>query len=668
MYERNAIIIERYFNNMFGYNLKNNIKNNYENYCKLVDALEVYKNSIEEEEEIIIEYDIIANKIRDIQKRQEDLSKQNLSYQEERNNFFQNIDDDANLIQKNIERVNNNINKIDDEIQENAINFINVVTEFNEKSVVRNQCGKKRRTVEMDYNKKLNDTLDNYKNIDIDLEKRAKQFVELDTNEIENELKNEIQKNGQKEKIPFQKDVIEQAIVLSIDNQKRETEILANIYEKTNKLFAEIKNNNLKIEKHKKFIIDSNSKMEFISAFKEYVIQFLDNERLAVVNGENEYNKLMKEACKNLKNDLTQINNLYTLLLKEIAKKATKKTYIDLYNIEYLKDLENNAEEFENEVKKLKLPVAVINPNYWRIEGMKKIYDVFNKCVTDNYNRDLKEFNSSDDDSDEDEKEKVISTENVEEKVNNIIIDEKELNKDVNEEIKKDNQNNDNIDNSYDDKMKSEIDKKIDIILGLKESEKKSKEELNDKKSKKNNEFENNKIENEELWDDEEIDDDELSKEYEEDDVDINTETEEDDEWDEVEDDDNEELDEEIEEDDEWDEETEDDEWDEEGDDDNEELDEETEINDDEWDEEIEEDDEWDEEQNNDTMYRKEPVNVEDEEVDYDIWGNNITKKPNKVKKQNIEKRNDKDWGNEFINIEKKDKNKKKGFFEKFKK
>ena len=28
MYERNAIVLERYFNQMFGYNMKNNIKIN----------------------------------------------------------------------------------------------------------------------------------------------------------------------------------------------------------------------------------------------------------------------------------------------------------------------------------------------------------------------------------------------------------------------------------------------------------------------------------------------------------------------------------------------------------------------------------------------------------------------------------------------------------------
>ena len=667
MYERNAIIIERYFDKMFGYNIKNNIKINFENYCKLIKSLENYKNSIEEEEEVIIEYDIIANKIRDIQKKQNDLNKKNYQLQDERNNIFQNLDEDANLIQKKVDTINNDIKKIDEEIQDNTLNFVNIIAEFNEKSIVRNRCGKNRRAVEIDYNKKLNDTLDNYKNIDINLEIRAKQFIELDTTEIENELKNEIKKNGEKEKIPFQEEVIEQAIILSIDAQKKETEILSNIYEKTNKLFAEIKNNSIKMAKHNKIILDSTSKIDFISAIKDYVVQFLDNERLAVVNGEKEYNKLMKDACKNFNDDLKQINNLYALLLKEISKKASKKAYADLYNIEYLKELEKKGEEFENQVRKLKLSAAVINPDYWRIEGMTRIYGAFNKCVTENYNRDLKEFiptkeddDEEDEDNREEKKEVQIKEKNIQDKQKKEIIDQK---RDLENETKND------IDSQDEDDLKSEIDRKIDIILGLKgnDSSKNNKKDEQDEYDWDDNQEETTELDNSnEDWDEiDNMDEDnilETDDEFEE-------ESEADyDEWE------DEELDEKIEEDDY-------DDWE------NEELEE----DDDEWeDEESEEDDDdsWDD--NYDWKTDKDSENSQenydifgenndledvenedfDEEVDFDIWGNNITKREKKYKdvKESQDKKDDTDWGNEFINIERKGKNKKKGFFEKFKK
>ncbi|HCC04560.1 MAG TPA: hypothetical protein DEP51_06915 [Clostridiales bacterium] len=634
MYERNAIIIERFFNNLFGYDIKNNIKANYEYYCELIDVSERYKTVTEEEEEIIIEYDIIANKIRDIQKKQEILNKKNTQLQQERNEVFENIEEDANLIQKKLDKVNNAINNLDEEIKENASNFTNVVAEFNEKSIVRDKCGKKRRVIEKEYNNKLNDTLENYKNIDINLAKRAKQFIELDSTESENELKNKIQKNGEKEKVPFNKEVIEQAINVSIDTQKRETDILANIYEKTNKLFSEIKSNSIKIEKHKKTIVDSKCKLSFINAIKEYIIQFLDNERLAAVNGEEEYSKLMEEACKNINEDLVQINNLYALLIKEITRKATKKSYLDLYNIEYLKDLERNAEEFENQVKKLKLPVAVINPNHWRIDGMKRIYEVFNKSVTEEYGRDLKEFiniDNEEDDSDEDES----SDEEIKIEENNEIenIDINNYEDDNNAEFEQEDNEKEDEDN-----IKSDIDKKIDVILGITE---------NDEKNSKTND---KNIDNKDDID--EYDEDEWDE-----DVDI---------FDEDEDFEDEEstTDKAV-----------DDLFENDFDDSNEDTLEDLDIDDFEDDEDIE----IFETDNNEDQEKEIIINNKndnevfddfDEEADYDIWGNNITKKEKKPhhRQQNNEKKQNDDWENEFVNFDNKGKNKKSTFFSKFKK
>lgn len=601
MYERNAIIIERYYNTMFGYNLKNNIKDNYTNYCKLIEQLEKYKNVSEEEEEIIIEYDIIANRIRDIQKKQDTLNKKNIQYQQERNMIFQNIDEDSYELQKSLDKSNSNISNIDEEIKENAQNFISIISEFTEKSLVRTNCGKNRRTIEKHYNRILNETLDNYKNIDINFVKKAKEFAEKDSSNIEDELKDKLSKNGEKEKIPFNEEAIEKAILLSVDIQKRETEILSNVYEKTNKLFSEIKNNTVKMEKHKKLILDSNCKLELISSIKDYLVQFLDNERLATVNGENEYDKLMEEACKSLSEDLIQINNLYALLIKEITRKVSKKMYNDLYNIEYIQNLEKNAEEFENQVKKLKLPVAVINPNHWRIEGMKRIYEIFNKIVIENYNQDLKKLIPIDDATSEDDN--SIEKEHIEKFDETELISEFEDNQEV---------NNDETEQNNNDRLKTEIDKKIDMILGIDENNERKKDDI---------------IDDEEDWDDNE----QFNEETIIDDEDEFQDEEDDDDWD----------DEDIE-----DIEDDDDIWNDEEDWDDEEVFGNKEIK----------------EQNNSA---DEDI-YDDDEIDYDIWGNNITK--NKDAHQAKENQHVEDWENEFINIGKKKKEKKKGFFEKFKK
>ena len=120
MYERNAIVLERYFNQMFGYNMKNNIKTNFKDYCDLVESLEKYRDITDEEDNIMQEYDSIANKIREIQKKQEILSKKNAKLEAERDGLFQNIDENSDAIQRKFDNVNNNIQTIDEQIKENA--------------------------------------------------------------------------------------------------------------------------------------------------------------------------------------------------------------------------------------------------------------------------------------------------------------------------------------------------------------------------------------------------------------------------------------------------------------------------------------------------------------------------------------------------------------------
>ena len=564
MYERNAIVLERYFNQMFGYNMKNNIKTNFKDYCDLVESLEKYRDITDEEDNIMQEYDSIANKIREIQKKQEILSKKNAKLEAERDGLFQNIDENSDAIQRKFDNVNNNIQSIDEQIKENAKEFMEVVIEFNEKSSIRTSCGKSRRNIESEYNKRLNNILDDYQNIDIDTEKKAKQFIDMSTDDIEEDLKEKIKKNGEKEKIPFNMDVVTKAISLSVDVQKRETEILANIYDKTSRLFNEIKNNSTKGDKHKKIIRDSKSKLEFVGALKEYLVLFLDNERLTAVNGVEEHEKLMKEACKNLDEDLVQINNLYTLLLKEISKKIAKKSYNELYNIQYLKDLEKKSEDFERQIKKLNLPVTIINPNYWRIEGMKKIYDVFSKNVTEEYGRDLSEYMP---------KEEVI----VEEKPEDDWDFEEEKEPEIVEEPVKKKTTKRKIKNiAKEENPSSEIDKKIDMILGFDDSKKSiekddewEEEDLDENQESEEvyydiwgNDIKDNEKkkydDDDDDWEEDDWDDDEFDSEDEEDDEEYDDEEEWNDE-DEDEDDDDEYTDEEEYED-EWDDE-EDDDW-----------------------------------------------------------------------------------------------------------
>ena len=101
----------------------------------------------------------------------------------------------------------------------------------------------------------------------------------------------------------------------------------------------------------------------------------------------------MSEACENFKADIEQFENLYELILREIAGKSTKKAYRELYNKEYLKNIEDKEKNFEKELNNIKINAgALINSNYWRIEEIKNIYNIFQSEVSEKFGKDLSEF------------------------------------------------------------------------------------------------------------------------------------------------------------------------------------------------------------------------------------------------------------------------------------
>ena len=69
MYERSAIVLERYFDKIFGENKENNLKTNYGNYTRIIEELKEYQRIIEEEEKVIRKFDEIAVEMEKIQNK-----------------------------------------------------------------------------------------------------------------------------------------------------------------------------------------------------------------------------------------------------------------------------------------------------------------------------------------------------------------------------------------------------------------------------------------------------------------------------------------------------------------------------------------------------------------------------------------------------------------------
>lgn len=453
MYERNAIVLERYFAKLFGYDEKNNIKSNYTNYSELVDKLDKYQDATTQEDKVIAEYDEIINKIQTIQKNQDILYKKNTKLLENRKEIFENIDENIESLKKKLEKIEQETKNNNEEMKVNGENFIIELSEFNNKSLNRNQCSRNRRIVESDYQKKLKETINNLNGISSEKVNEIKDFFKSENN-IHEEIEGKIRKNGEKEKIPFDLDVIKKAIDIQTEIEEKETEILCSVYDKTNKLLVEIKNDTIKIDKHKKLIKDSECKLSFLNAMKEYLTLFLDNERLNIVGGEKEHKKLMNTACDNLEEDFVQIKNLHSLLTKEIAGKATKKLYKELYNPEYLYDLEEQEKEFESNISRLNVIGTVIYPDYWRIQGMQKIYETFKDSVVNVYQRDLSEYEPItlyDDNYDEEDEDEVVDSYDI----------------DFDDLVDSDDESRTGSEEDNDEAIKEEKDKEIDEILGF---------------------------------------------------------------------------------------------------------------------------------------------------------------------------------------------------------
>lgn len=393
MYERSAIVLEKYIDKAFGYREINNIRNNYDNYCELVQCLDKYQNAYSKEQSAIQEFEDISNEIKNIQTTAEKLYKKGAKLEYNRNMLFGNIAQNIQETEKCIINVEEDIDNNSENLKKLREKFISAIKEYKDKKVLLSNCKRDRKSAEEEYNTILNKLKDEFNGINIEFVKYIKEFITSENEEEKETLISVLNKNGKGEKHPFDENVIKNATILGIDIAKKEAICYMQIYDKTQKLLKDIENESVKIEKYQEYAQNAKAKLDFLYAEKEYLVQFLDNERLTVIHGKKTHAKLMEEACENLKVDVNQINNLYELILRETTGKPTKRAYKELYNKSYLIDIEEKEAIFKKEKFKVNTSAGtLINLNYWRIEGIKNIYTVFYNTVSEVFGKDLVEF------------------------------------------------------------------------------------------------------------------------------------------------------------------------------------------------------------------------------------------------------------------------------------
>lgn len=394
MYERSAIVLEKNFNTILGFDKKPNLKTIYKDYKEITEEIQKYQTILEEEDNIINEFDSVANQIRTIQQEQKKISKANTKSEEERNQLFNDLDETPEIIEKKLIKIEKNISEGNKRFEELRKDYIKAIADFSGKQQERNVYSKSRRTEEKRHLQLIEKTTNDYNTIDKSALKNIKEFLSSEDNEdIKNDIVNSMIENGKDERVPFNKEVIENAVNIRNKIEKKEAECYISVYERTKRILTELNNDDVKVEKYHKHLRDISLKLTFLKAIKLYIVSFLDNERMSAINGVKIHNKLMAEACENFKADIEQFKNLYELILREIAGKSTKKAYKELYNKEYLKNIEDKEKNFEKEINNIKINTgALINSNYWRIEEIKNIYQIFQNEVSEKFGKDLSEF------------------------------------------------------------------------------------------------------------------------------------------------------------------------------------------------------------------------------------------------------------------------------------
>lgn len=402
MYERSAIVLEKNFNTVLGFDKKPNLKTIYKDYKEITEEIQKYQSILEDEDKVINEFDETANEIRKIQQEQKKLYKSNIKLEEDRNQLFDNLEDEPEVIEKKLLKIETTVSENNQKLEEIREKYIKTITEFEQKQQDRNACSKDKRAEEKKHLQLIEKITNDFKEIDKEMVKNIKTFISTDEEAIKTNIIEIMIENGKDERIPFNKAIIENAVNTRITIARREAECYMAVFEKTKRLLTELNNDDIKMDKYNKTLRDVSAKLAFLKAMKLYIVSFLDNERMSTINGIKIHNKLMEEACENFTADMEQVRKLYELIIREITNKSSKKAYKELYNKEYLKNIEDKEKNFEEEVNNIRVNAgAIINSNYWRIEEIKNIYDVFQNEVTQKFGKDLSEFQPQEENEEE---------------------------------------------------------------------------------------------------------------------------------------------------------------------------------------------------------------------------------------------------------------------------
>ena len=151
MYERSAIVLERYIQKIFEFDKASNLKNNYKNFSDLLDEVEKYQELAEKEGKIIKEFDDTVKEIETIQEKQGKICEENQKLEQNRNQLFMDLGEDSKILDNKFKKTENAIEENNRYLKELREDFINYLSDFSSRQKERNKCEKAKRIGEANH-------------------------------------------------------------------------------------------------------------------------------------------------------------------------------------------------------------------------------------------------------------------------------------------------------------------------------------------------------------------------------------------------------------------------------------------------------------------------------------------------------------------------------------
>ena len=295
MYERSAIVLERYMEKILKLNKEYNLKRNNENYGELINEIENYQTVTEKELEVIQEFDDTAKEIENLQQEQEKIYKDNKKLEDDRAQLFTELGEDAQVLEIKLKKIEGTLDKNNEKLKEIRAEFVKYLTDFSKKQKNRNKCEKARRIGEANHINYIERMHAEFDEIDVKDIVALKDFINFEKEQVKQEALGIMIKNGKSERVAFNQEVLKRAIKARISIAEKEAECYILVYEKMKKILAEPDSEVIRLNKYKKTLRDTSVKLAFLNAEREYIVGFLDYERMTAISGTKAHKKMMME-------------------------------------------------------------------------------------------------------------------------------------------------------------------------------------------------------------------------------------------------------------------------------------------------------------------------------------------------------------------------------------